>query len=665
MTAPPPDHPAASGKVVRFAFGVHLHQPVGNFDWVFEQHVAQVYRPLLHEIIGGGCAPASLHLSGPLLDWLEQHHSGFLDELGRWVGDGLVELLLAGYDEPILAALPREDRLEQIARMREAVRARFGVEARGLWLTERVWEPHLAGDLHQAGVRYALVDDRHFLITGFERSALHQPWRTEDGGRSLDLFSIDEHLRYLIPFRPPSEFAAYIRGLSPDWSGDPAAAPAHRRPGPLVVLADDGEKFGGWPGTFEWVYQRGWLRDFLATLEELRGAGEIRLLTLSQALQEVPPRGPAYLPSASYREMEGWALPPDAARRLTALEVEFGAERVRGPEGSLLRGSHWRHFLAKYSEANRMHKKMLALSRLCRDRGDPPRARRAIGRAQCNDAYWHGVFGGLYLLHLRAAIWRELARAEAELRRSESPGWEEHDFDFDGAAELLIHSARTALTVSPARGGAIEELTSFATLVNYADTLTRRREPYHEAISEDPTTPPPEGPTTVGSIHNIARPVETLPPVDREPRAIFQERIWPADITVAALADGSAAPIRSWAAEPAGFPQREDAEAFTFRFDLERLTKTIRFHHSPEPRIEVTLAWEADPAWPADAWFTTELSLAQPLAIDAPQAVEWRYPIETTAKSESGMDRTRQGESVTLAWPISVGAARVTLTFPL
>ncbi|HLB53487.1 MAG TPA: 4-alpha-glucanotransferase, partial [Gemmatimonadales bacterium] len=139
MTAPPPDHPAASGKAVRFAFGVHLHQPVGNFDWVFEQHVAQVYRPLLHEIIGGGCAPASLHLSGPLLDWLEQHHSGFLDELGRWVGDGLVELLLAGYDEPILTALSPEDRLEQIGRMRDALRTRFGVEARGLWLTERVW----------------------------------------------------------------------------------------------------------------------------------------------------------------------------------------------------------------------------------------------------------------------------------------------------------------------------------------------------------------------------------------------------------------------------------------------------------------------------------------------------------------------------------------------
>ncbi len=61
---------------------------------------------------------------------------------------------------------------------------------------------------------------------------------------------------------------------------------------------------------------------------------------------------------------------------------------------------------------------------------------------------------------------------------------------------------------------------------------------------------------------------------------------------------------------------------------------------------------------------TTELSLGHPLVIEAPRATEWRYPIETIAQSESGLDRTRQGESVTLGWPVSAGAARVTLSFP-
>jgi len=401
------------------------------------------------------------------------------------------------------------------------------------------------------------------------------------------------------------------------------------------VLADDGEKFGGWPGTFEWVYQKGWLREFLVTLEELSGAGEIRLVTLSQALAEVPAMGPAYLPTASYREMETWALPAASARRLLALESELGPERIAGPEGSLVRGSHWRNFLSKYPEANRMHKKMLALSSLCRERGDPPRARRAIGRAQCNDVYWHGVFGGLYLPHLRAAIWRALAAAEAEIRREEPLGWEARDLDHDGAAELCVHSALGSAVISPRRGGGLEELIGFAALTNYAGALTRRREAYHEA--EDPA------------------------PVDRETRAVFQERVWPAALTVEALVRGDA-PLASWATVPATWEAREDAGALSFRLDLGGLVKTFRFH--PDGRLELTLAWEPDPAWPAGAWFTSELSLARPLAVEAARAVEWRYPIETVAKSEKGLDHTVQGESLTLGWPATACAARVTLDFP-
>ena len=647
-TEPSPAVLPSDRPTVLFALGLHLHQPVGNFDWVFEQHVAQVYRPLLHEIIAGGAAPSSLHISGPLLDWLEQHHAGFLDELGRWVSDGRVELLLAGYDEPILVTLSRDDRLEQIARLREALRARFGVDARGLWLTERVWEPHLAGDLHQAGVRYAVVDDRHFLVAGFERDDLHRPWRTEDNGRSIDLFPIDEQLRYLVPFRPPAEFAEYIRGLG-----------QLGRSGRLAVLADDGEKFGGWPGTFEWVYQKGWLTEFLATLDGLREASEIRLVTFSTALEEVPPEGIAYLPSASYHEMEGWSLPTPAARRLTRLEAELGEARIRGPEGALLRGSHWRNFFAKYPESNRMHKKMLALSRLCRERGDPPRARRAVGRGQCNDAYWHGVFGGLYLPHLRHAIWRELALAESDLRKGEGLSWEASDYNCDGQEELLVRSSAVSLVISPHRGGALEELTNLLSYRNHADMLTRRREPYHE-----PQVHPGSGPeeTEAVSIHNIDRRLESLPPVDRETRAIFQERIWGAGTTVELLESGTSTPLHSWATEPASVTAREESGALVFKLELPRLTKTIRVHANGT--IEVTLAWQQDRAWPADAWLTTELSLGHPLSIDAPRATEWRYAIETEAQSESGLDRPRQGESVTLAWPLAAGAARVTLSFP-
>src|ERR687897_1268796 len=521
MCCPPSPRPSAapdhwwSARMapIRFVFGLHLHQPVGNFDHVFAQHVEDVYRPLLDRLARRGFLPVVLHLSGPLLEWLEKHEPAYLDRLGTLAADGKLEILLAGFYEPVLAALPRADRIEQIRWMHEAVQRRFGVDARGLWLTERVWEPELAADLADAGVRYALVDDRHFLVTGIPSERLHAPFWTESDGRRLALFSIDERLRYLIPFRPPEETAHYLRALR---------GAGHR----LAVLADDGEKFGGWPGTKEWVYERGWLDSFTGTIGGLIEAGEVQLSTLTEALEDVPSGGIAYLPTASYREMEAWSLPREAALRLIRLEKDLGEERMAGPDGALVRGAHWRNFLAKYPESNRMHKKMQALSFLCRARGDPPAARRAIGRAQCNDAYWHGVFGGLYLPHLREAIWRNLALAEAELRRGESLIAEVLDFDADGHEEVWIHSEHFSAVLSPRRGAAVEEYTVFAAGTNYGNTLTRRREAYHDTALELHAG---EGAAHEGapSIHDIEEGIrlEEMPPLDAQTRALFLERI--------------------------------------------------------------------------------------------------------------------------------------------
>src|SRR3989442_15472363 len=105
---------------------------------------------------------------------------------------------------------------------------------------------------------------------------------------------------------------------------------------------------------------------------------------------------------------------------------------------------------------------------------------RVCGRSQSMGPFWTGVWGGRGLPHLRAAIWRNLALAEAELRRGEELAVERLDFDGDGAEELWIHSGVFSAVVSPERGGVIEEYTVFEQGVNYADVLTRRRESYHE-----------------------------------------------------------------------------------------------------------------------------------------------------------------------------------------
>jgi hypothetical protein len=61
-----------------------------------------------------------------------------------------------------------------------------------------------------------------------------------------------------------------------------------------------------------------------------------------------------------------------------------------------------------------------------------------------------------------------------------------------------------------------------------------------------------------------------------------------------------------------------------------------------------------------DDLFAPELSLFAPLVLRPdPEAEIWTFPIETVAKSERGFDRTRQGESVTLRWPVRLGEASV------
>ena len=638
---------------IRFVFGLHLHQPVGNFDHVFEQHVRDVYRPLLERLESRSFLPAVLHVSGPLLEWLEAHDAAYLDLLGRLAGNGQLELLVAGFYEPVLASLPRQDRVEQIVWMREAIRRRFGVEAEGLWLTERVWEPELAADLALAGVRYALVDDRHFLVTGFRPDQLHAPLWTESDGRPLALFPIDERLRYLIPFRPPEETAEYLRSLR---------RAGHR----LAVLGDDGEKFGGWPGTREWVYERGWLDRFMDTIHGLMANGEAVLSTLRDALDHVPSGGLAYLPTASYREMEAWSLPPDAAIRLTHLERDLGEDRMAGPDGALVRGAHWRNFLVKYPESNRMHKKMQALSALSRRRGDTPEVRRAIGRAQCNDAYWHGVFGGLYLPHLREAVWANLAAAEQRLRAGEAIAAEVLDFDGDGHAEIWVHSDRFSAVVSPRRGAAIEEYTLFAHGINYADVLTRRREAYHDTALEPPPAPQhDEG--GAPSIHELEEGfrLNERPPMDADERAMLQERVVPHTLSLEAYAGGGYPAAFNWARTGFSYQLLREPGAVELRFQSaadsrHSLQKTIRFE--ADGTITARYEWGADAGAPGDI-FAVELSLFRPLGVaTTPEAMVWTHPVETVAKSERGLDRTLQGESLTLRWPVEAGAGSLLIT---
>jgi len=475
-------------------FGLHDHQPLGNFYKVIERLTNTCYRPFLQAISKFPSFSISLHVSGILLRWWEDNDSSMIDLIGNMVDRGQIELLGGGFYEPILASIPREDRKEQILRLSEYLEQRLGQRPKGLWLTERVWEDQIIEDLSDTGIKFVIVDDWHFLVTGFKKEELYGYYLTESGGKTLAIFPIDERLRYLIPFRPMKDLGAYLREVA--------------RKGKMAIYIDDGEKFGGWPGTHKWVYKDGWLEGFLDHASRW-GEEFVDWTTFSQAMDRIPASGLCYLPNTSYKEMEQWALPTDNILKLQELIESIGTEtkRIYRP---FLRGGHWKNFLVKYSESNHMHKRSIAISRMSRDRRlFDKQARDYILSSQCNDAYWHGVFGGLYLPHLRNAVWQSILKAEARLRKAQDLMIEESDINKDGLPEVIASSGEACLVFEPHYGGQLVEFSLLDPPNNYGNTLTRRPEAYHKALKkileQGHHEKNDEG---ITSIHNLSKDVD-------------------------------------------------------------------------------------------------------------------------------------------------------------
>jgi hypothetical protein len=108
-------------------------------------------------------------------------------------------------------------------------------------------------------------------------------------------------------------------------------------------------------------------------------------------------------------------------------------------------------------------------------------------RAQCNDVYWHGIFGGLYAPHLRSALWSELVRAEILLADISSTSEsslcvERSDFDADGLDEIYVTSRRMGVLLRPADGGTISILDSRGAGITLINSIQRRPEAYHSQL---------------------------------------------------------------------------------------------------------------------------------------------------------------------------------------
>ncbi|MBI5788195.1 MAG: DUF1926 domain-containing protein [Candidatus Schekmanbacteria bacterium] len=489
--------------MISLALAIHNHQPVGNFEHILEQAYHQAYSPFIEILERFPNIKLTLHYSGILWEYFLRAHPEFIAKIRGLAERGQIEIMSGGFYEPIMAILPDADKRGQIEKMNRFIKDQFGVEPKGFWLAERVWEPHLVKSLADCGLEYVVVDDSHFHEVGLEGDDLFGYYLSEENGATIKVFPGSMRLRYLIPFHPPEETIQYLQSLKQ--SG---------RSNLIVQMGDDGEKFGVWPHTYHTVYTERWLERFFQMLQD--NMQWLKISTYSELITAHKPLGNVYLPTASYSEMMEWALP--TPRRRAFEEAKHAAEHNPACQNCyrFLKGGFWRNFLVKYPESNQMHKKMLYLSQQLqdlntRDKDTLALAQNELWQGQCNCAYWHGVFGGLYLPHLRKGIYDHLIKCGMLLDQMKHPkdsNWidaESQDLLLNGTNSILINNSQLSLAVNADLGGALYSWDYKPAGLNFANNLTRRPETYHEKIKQliAQSNQPKSGAQTIHEIQNL------------------------------------------------------------------------------------------------------------------------------------------------------------------
>ncbi len=643
-------------KRLNLALALHNHQPVGNFGWVLEQIYRDSYLPMVECLERHPRVKVALHYTGHLLDWLLEWHPDLVERVAALVARGQVEMMGGGYFEPVLPSIPDRDKALQLTRLRDTVEECFGRRPSGLWLAERVWEASLAKPLAEAGYRYTILDDSHFSRVGLREDEMFQPFLTEEQGAPMTLLATGTQMRYLIPWRSVEECLAYFRETASEETR-------------LVLMGDDGEKFGGWPTTATLCWKERWVERFFEMLEA--NSDWLQVVLPGDYVESHGARGPVYLPAGSYPEMLKWS------------------------------GGFWRNFIARYPEVNAMHKKMLRVSARVEAAGSPAEAVTHLLRAQANDAYWHGVFGGVYLPHLRSAVWRNLLAAERAVTPSEGElRLEVTDYDLDGSCEMLLEAPAQNAYLSPELGGAVVEWDVRGR--NAVDCIARREEPYHQLLREGSSG----SGVTAGAepLRVREKGLEKRLHYDRRRRLLFQAYLVARGATVGQAVRTALPELGDFAAgaftlKQGATMERTERVGAGRRSTLVRMAKSFRVNASvADLELAITLTAEGGPldallvvesnlglpggvadgsiggqplVRPADLGRRSEVALSQPGAgVEYRLQVAkggrvWYYPIETVNNSDSGYERIVQGACLLAVHPVRLGAVPVKLRFRL
>ena len=381
------------------------------------------------------------HLSGNLISYLDKKFPNFSGKLRNLLDNHQLELLSGGLYEPIFPFIPKEDRQTQISLMNRLINHTYGYVPQGAWITEHSWEPSIALDLSKSRIQYTCLPKEYFYNAGFEEKELSGYFITEDEGRKIAVFPIQQSLNDLIEQCSPEEAVNHLEELSKNEDTTVVLAYEISKPEPSQIQ---------------------WLKSFFKVLDSKSEIIETKLF--NNYFQANKPKGRIYLPSKQ--------------------ELQSKSNK-----------SKWGHFLLKYCEANLLHKKMLRVSKKINAAKEGKSRFKVIKEminqaydlllmGQCNDTYWDTMLGGIYSPRKRHNTYSNLIKAEnlidsASRQNSKWIQVSEIDYDCDGNDEIIIETETQNVYISPALGGSILEYDYRPKNLNITNIISRKYEDYH------------------------------------------------------------------------------------------------------------------------------------------------------------------------------------------
>ena len=423
---------------------LHIHQPFGNFDDVTDAVFRKAYRPFIDTMEKFPTVNFNLHISGPLLIWIKEKYPEFIEKIKSMAQARRLELLGGSYSEAVLPVLTYENRMEQIIRYKELFKEIIGdFPLKAFWLTERVWTPEIAENLKIAGYDYTFLDSTHIEKGG--KKSEDKLFKTNWNDSELIIIPIDRFLRYNFPFKDSNTIIENLKNQK------------------FAVHADDGEKFGDWPGMYEYLYEENHLSSLLSDMEECC----FDFVKVSDFINQKEKEDfeKIFIPYSSYDAMNKWSMYAEELIDIYSINDE---ETVKNNETRFFSGNFFNFFI-KYPESNLISEKNRIFSNIFRH---DEKVFTELLKSQCCCGYWHGVFGGIYLPHIRDAI--NLGNIEAEKKLPAG---------LNTIENLVFMKAEDYCLTLNLTGGAVSHFDNFDNNLNIFNAFSRKVEFYHNEIT--------------------------------------------------------------------------------------------------------------------------------------------------------------------------------------